>query len=224
MVLYFTSNVVQPPAMVYMGKDKVENEDLIKHGWPEDVWFHVDKLSSAHVYLRLEAGMTWETIPKALLDDLAQLCKANSIEGNKRDNITIIYTPWANLLKRGDMATGQVSFKNPQMVRRVHVVQRENAIVNRLNKTKRIEYPNLYEQRQQRDRDEKRSKRNELAKKHSEDKAKAAKKVNTEEEYKAIFKVGGKSSRPATEDLFGDGDESDEEIGGRLAEDLDDFI
>ena len=29
------------------------DELLIKWGWPEDVWFHVDKLSSAHVYLRL---------------------------------------------------------------------------------------------------------------------------------------------------------------------------
>lgn len=29
------------------------DEDLIKWGWPEDVWFHVDKVSSAHVYLRL---------------------------------------------------------------------------------------------------------------------------------------------------------------------------
>ena len=41
--------------------DKVYNflffildEDLIKWGWPEDVWFHVDKHSSAHVYLRLQ--------------------------------------------------------------------------------------------------------------------------------------------------------------------------
>lgn len=30
------------------------DEDLIKWGWPEDVWFHVDKVSSAHVYLRLK--------------------------------------------------------------------------------------------------------------------------------------------------------------------------
>jgi predicted ribosome quality control (RQC) complex YloA/Tae2 family protein len=27
-----------------MGKDKVENEDLIKYGDEEDVWFHVDKV------------------------------------------------------------------------------------------------------------------------------------------------------------------------------------
>jgi hypothetical protein len=29
------------------GKDKYENEDLIKYGIPEDFWFHVDDLSSA---------------------------------------------------------------------------------------------------------------------------------------------------------------------------------
>lgn len=33
---------------------KFIDEELIKWGWPEDVWFHVDKHSSAHVYLRLQ--------------------------------------------------------------------------------------------------------------------------------------------------------------------------
>lgn len=41
---------------LYMGKDKHENEDLIRYGFPEDVWFHVDNLSSAHVYLRMNRG------------------------------------------------------------------------------------------------------------------------------------------------------------------------
>lgn len=45
MVIYFTSNVVQPPATIFMGFDKHENEDLIRWGWPEDVWFHVDKVN-----------------------------------------------------------------------------------------------------------------------------------------------------------------------------------
>lgn len=40
-------------SLLYVGKDKYENEDLIKWGWPEDVWFHVDNLSSPHVYVRL---------------------------------------------------------------------------------------------------------------------------------------------------------------------------
>lgn len=36
--------------------------------------------------------------------------------GNKKDNVTIIYTPWANLKKDGSMAVGQVSFKDPKKV------------------------------------------------------------------------------------------------------------
>ncbi|KAH8983914.1 cytoplasmic protein [Lactarius akahatsu] len=137
MVLFFTSTAYEPPVTLYMGRDKVENEDLIKYAWPQDVWFHVDKLSSAHVYLRLpESIPSWETIPEALLVDCAQLVKANSIGGNKRNDLTIIYTPGDNLKKTGDMAVGQVSFHNDKRVKRVHVPKRENAIVNRLNKTK----------------------------------------------------------------------------------------
>jgi len=32
--------------------------------------------------------------------------------GNKKDNLTIIYTPADNLKKTGDMEVGQVSFQN----------------------------------------------------------------------------------------------------------------
>jgi len=137
MVLFFKSTAVEPPAIIYMGRDKVENEDLIKYGTTADIWFHVDKLSSAHVYLRLTPEISsWENIPQALLVDCAQLVKANSIEGNKKPNITVIYTPWDNLKKTGDMAVGQVSFHNDKKVKRIHVAERENPIVNRLNKTK----------------------------------------------------------------------------------------
>ncbi|KIJ54478.1 hypothetical protein M422DRAFT_24423 [Sphaerobolus stellatus SS14] len=139
MVIFFKSTATVPPTVIYMGKDKVENEDLIKYAWPQDVWFHVDKLSSAHVYLRLpDVIKSWEEIPEPLLVDCAQLVKANSIEGNKKDNITIIYTPADNLKKTGDMATGQVSFYKDNRVKRVHVPTRENAIINRLNKTKEV--------------------------------------------------------------------------------------
>lgn len=57
------------------------DEELIKYGWEEDVWFHVDNLSSAHIYVRLPEGQDWEKIDQGLLIDCAQLTKANSIEG-----------------------------------------------------------------------------------------------------------------------------------------------
>ena len=48
MPFYYTlrEKAVAAGYVVYMGKDKFENEELLKYGWPEDLWFHVDKLSS----------------------------------------------------------------------------------------------------------------------------------------------------------------------------------
>jgi hypothetical protein len=63
--------------------------------------------------------------------------------GNKKDNVTIIYTPWSNLKKDGSMAAGQVTFHNHKLVRKVFVKQRENVIVNRLNKTRVEKFPDL---------------------------------------------------------------------------------
>ncbi|ROW03671.1 hypothetical protein VMCG_05483 [Cytospora schulzeri] len=133
MVYYFTSAIVKPSAYVYVGKDKFEN-----------------KLSSAHIYLRLREGETWDNIPEPLLTDLAQLTKANSIEGNKKDNVTIIYTPWSNLRKDGSMAVGQVSFHDDRKVKKVLVRERENAIINRLNKTKVEKHPDLKQEKDDR--------------------------------------------------------------------------
>lgn len=136
MVYYFKSTVVDPPAFIYVGKDKVESglisslivvvrHWLVPRRRSHKVWlgrgrlvsltvdnkcvlgaygcrvlqriffpsttqkaycpnqqFHVDNLSSAHVYLRMHAGDTWTSIPEELLKDCAQLTKANSIEGN----------------------------------------------------------------------------------------------------------------------------------------------
>lgn len=64
------------------------------------------------------------------------MTKANSIEGNKRDNVTIIYTPWGNLKKTKGMADGEVSFKNHKKVKKIHIQFRENSIINRLKKTR----------------------------------------------------------------------------------------
>lgn len=71
------------------------------------------------------------------------------LEGNKKDNVTIIYTPWSNLLKNASMATGQVSFHDPKLTKKIHVPARQNAIVNRLNKTKAEKYPDLQAEREE---------------------------------------------------------------------------
>ncbi|GJN17660.1 hypothetical protein PR202_gb04748 [Eleusine coracana subsp. coracana] len=105
--------------------------------------FHVDKVSSAHVYLRLKKGETIDTISEGLLEDCAQLVKAHSIQGNKMNNVEVVYTPWSNLKKSPSMDVGQVGFHNPRMVRVLTVEKRVNDIINRLNKTRVERRPDL---------------------------------------------------------------------------------
>lgn len=53
--------------------------------------FHVDKMSSAHVYVRLHKGQTIDDISEGLLEDCAQLVKANSIQGKICSDSFFIY-------------------------------------------------------------------------------------------------------------------------------------
>ncbi|KPJ11752.1 Coiled-coil domain-containing protein 25 [Papilio machaon] len=181
MVFYFTSNVVSPPVTLFMGADKHENEDLIKWGWPEDVWFHVDKVSSAHVYLRLAPGQTIDDIPNSVLDDACQLVKANSIMGNKMNDIDIVYTMWSNLKKTPSMDVGQVAFHRDKDVRKVKVAKRSNEIVNRLQKTKKEAFPDLRQERENRDKSEREDKKKLLREKKEKEKEEEKRKKDEQE-------------------------------------------
>lgn len=126
---------------IFMGKDKFENEPLIKHSHPKNLWFHVDKHSSAHLYLQLSAEEQQVKFEDLKLDDqllqqLGQLTKANSIKANKLNNITVIYTPVDNLRSDGLTDIGTVTFVNGQKLKRIHIAKRDNAVVNQLNRTK----------------------------------------------------------------------------------------
>lgn len=131
-----------PPPLSSQGRDKHENEALIAHGLPIDVWLHVDDLSSAHVYLRPPPSHpptlpTIDAIPQCVLDDACQLTKANSIAGSKAASVAICYTPWANLLKRQSHDVGTIGFKDEKVVRHVLHVKRDAEAVKRIEKTRR---------------------------------------------------------------------------------------
>eukprot|EP01017_Pseudomicrothorax_dubius_P008847 TRINITY_DN1292_c0_g1_i4.p2 TRINITY_DN1292_c0_g1~~TRINITY_DN1292_c0_g1_i4.p2 ORF type:complete len:224 (+),score=89.37 TRINITY_DN1292_c0_g1_i4:65-736(+) len=151
MVFYFVSS---DGHLIYMGKDKYENETLLKWGWPEDLWFHVDDLSSAHVYLRLKPGETMDTLNETAVEECCQLVKANSIEGSKLDRVKIVYTMFTNLQKRGDMDVGQVGFKS-ERDRRYRTIEKNREIVKAMMRTKEEKYPDLEAERLRRDAEEK---------------------------------------------------------------------
>ena len=139
MVLFFESS---EGYVIYMGKDKYENEDLIKYGIPEDFWFHVEDLSSAHVYLRLRKDQRLEDVSEATIMECAQLVKANSIEGCKKSEVWVCYTRWRNLNKTSAMDVGAIGFHDKTKVKRVKVVK-DQSVVNKISKTKEERFPNL---------------------------------------------------------------------------------
>ncbi|CUS22858.1 LAQU0S07e01706g1_1 [Lachancea quebecensis] len=124
---------------IVVGKDKFENDLLIKYGYKDlnYYWFHADKYSSGHVYLKLlNCESDLRDVPKEIVRDCLQLCKSKSIQGNKLPQCTMLATPWTNLRKSGYMKPGEVSFKSTRKIQKLECYGRENQVLNRLDKTR----------------------------------------------------------------------------------------
>lgn len=124
---------------IVTGKDQFENDLLIKYGFRELglIWFHADKYSSGHIYLKLlPHEKSLDDVPREVLQDCLQLCKSSSIQGNKLDQCRIIATPWHNLRKSGYMKPGEVSFKSTKNCRKFQCYERNQKLLNRLQKTR----------------------------------------------------------------------------------------
>lgn len=124
----------------YVGRDKHENEYLIKYGWPGDIWFHVDGLSSAHVYFRLKNvsivdSIPIDDLPTESVYDMMQICKHNSISGCKLASVKMVYTPHSNLKKTFDMDSGTVTYHDNKRCRYGRC-EKDRIRVKELEKTK----------------------------------------------------------------------------------------
>lgn len=118
----------------------------------------------------LTQGQTIDDIPTAVIEDAAQLVKANSINGNKMNNIDVVYTMWDNLKKTASMDVGQVSFHREKDVRKIRVEKRINETVNRLNKTKSESHPDFQAERERRDSAEREDKKKLMREKRDQEK------------------------------------------------------
>lgn len=152
-------------------------------------------------------GQTIDDIPTTVLDDACQLVKANSITGNKMNNIDIVYTMWDNLKKTAGMDVGQVSFHRGKEVRKMRVEKRMNEIVNRLNRTK-VEHTEVdfRAEREKRDALEREDKKAEIrAQKELEKEAiKKQREMQELKSYRSLMKEDKMKTN------FDDGNESDE--------------
>jgi hypothetical protein len=111
------------------------------------------------------------------------------------------------------MATGQVSFYNPKLTRRIFVPARQNAVINRLNKTRVERFPNLMAEKEESLRTQRRDER-----RLREEKRAAEKRERKEREELRWQK------EHAYEDLMSDENIRLSSNQGRDASFLDDFM
>jgi len=139
MVGFYKVDVRSKSYFVYMSQTEQENKELISNGVPIDVWFHVEGLASAHLFLRLPRNLDLDSIPQEVLTDVCQLLKAHSPEGCKKSPVRIAYTMWNNLKLPKEIPKDthlMPEFVAVEEVRYFVVESRQNDIVKRLNKTK----------------------------------------------------------------------------------------
>lgn len=127
------------------------------------------------------------------------------------NNISVVYTPWANLKKTGDMDVGQIGFYRQkdvsdrlfhsfalslsswdwvgwfalllfnEQVKTVTVEKKINEIVNRLEKTKTERYPDLAAEKESRDTEERNEKKAQLQEQKKREKEEQKRKKEIEE-------------------------------------------
>lgn len=126
---------------IYVGVDQFENEDLIKFTgkFMEQtglvlMWYHADKVSSPHAYIRLHEGE--KTPPQDLVQIACQIVKDGSIQGTKMPACDIVYTPATNLAKTKGMNPGQVSFHKRALMGVERAVRKDSKILKAIEKHK----------------------------------------------------------------------------------------
>ena len=79
---------------IYVGTNAKENWDLIDKSEPDDLWFHVEDLPSAHVFVREQLSkISTEkpNYPNQIISLAGDYCKTQS-KYKQKDKLKIIYT------------------------------------------------------------------------------------------------------------------------------------
>ena len=97
---------------VSIGRNWIENEELIKYSNPEDVWFHIDDCSSCHLVLKNPMNISIGKLDKKLIKRCALLVKQHTSKCIQHEKYTIIYCNVDNLKLCGH---GSVEFLNERL-------------------------------------------------------------------------------------------------------------
>lgn len=78
---------------LHIGRDKLENDNLIRTSSPNDIWFHLDKFSGPHFVLKTKG----EIIPKRYFNYIASLF--SEYKSNLPSRYTVIFTEIKHVIR-----------------------------------------------------------------------------------------------------------------------------
>jgi predicted ribosome quality control (RQC) complex YloA/Tae2 family protein len=85
-------------AVYYIGTSAEDNFNVISRGEPNDLWFHVNGVSSCHVVMKLD-NMVDKKTTRTLIKKGALLCKQHTRKLASQKNVEIVYTQIKNITK-----------------------------------------------------------------------------------------------------------------------------
>lgn len=94
----------------FVGTNAQDNWDLISASNPNDIWFHLQNVSSCHVVLKMN-DLTLEQLSKQTILHCASKCKASK---HANLNMNVIYTEIKNISKA--QVVGSVYVKNERII------------------------------------------------------------------------------------------------------------
>lgn len=96
--------------IIKVGINDKENWTLIDNSYPEDLWFHLDDFSSAHVVISQDTNSQEEIFyPNQIIGLAANYCKSNSKNGKNLHKVKIVYTEIKNLKKGKEVGSVYIS-------------------------------------------------------------------------------------------------------------------
>jgi predicted ribosome quality control (RQC) complex YloA/Tae2 family protein len=104
---------IAEPVLFYIGQSQDENHSLLDLAKPEDFWFHLGSISSAHVI-----GVVPKGIPRKQLSYIvkrgALLCKQHTAKVASKSHVAVIYTRVRHVTKTE--TPGEVITENTQLI------------------------------------------------------------------------------------------------------------
>jgi predicted ribosome quality control (RQC) complex YloA/Tae2 family protein len=96
--------------IIKVGTSAKENWELIDNSYPEDLWFHLDEFSSAHVVVSQDTNSQEEIFyPNQIVLLASDYCKLNSANSKNLCKVKIVYTEIKNLKKGKEIGSVFIS-------------------------------------------------------------------------------------------------------------------